>query len=146
MNTMAQGFLSSSNKALDGARDQIQRFNYDKAVREAQESIEFSIKAIFYSFGIEPPKEHRFTEKDFQKMFASATEELKKDMENLRVYKAYLYSLFWQNFYTVTKYGLETLKISPGYLMEKEEAELAIKHASFCNTIAHVIVFKTSGR
>lgn len=35
-NAMAQGFLSSSNKALDGARDQMQRFNYDKAEEETK--------------------------------------------------------------------------------------------------------------
>ncbi len=138
--SMARSYLSNSRSSLDEARSQLEKFNYDKAVREAQESIEFAIKAIFYSFDVEPLKEHRFSEKDFQMMFQKVPEAARDDLENLNIYKTYLYSLFWENFYTVAKYGLEVLKVGAGNLMEKEEAELAIKHASFCNIRAHVVV------
>jgi len=50
--------------------------------------------------------------------------------------KVYLYSKFWSQFYTVAKYGLEKLGVGADKLFEKEEAELALKHAERCEFAA----------
>jgi HEPN domain-containing protein len=43
---------------------------------------------------------------------------------------------FWGQFYTIAKYGIEELEVSPEKLFEKEDAELAVKHADLCVRVA----------
>ena len=50
--------------------------------------------------------------------------------------KLYLYSEFWQNFYTIVKYGDEELGFPAEKLFDKEEANLALKHAEKCYELA----------
>ena len=44
----------------------------------------------------------------------------------------YLLHKLWSGFYTVAKYGYDKFAIGPGKLFQKDEAELAIKHAEDC--------------
>ena len=59
-------------------------------------------------------------------------EDIPEKLKHLDFPKLYLYSKFWLSFYTVAKYGLEKIGVGPEKLFEKEEAELALKHADKC--------------
>jgi len=50
--------------------------------------------------------------------------------------KLYLYSEFWQKFYTIAKYGDEELGFPPERLFGMEEAKLAVEHARRCRELA----------
>lgn len=52
-----------------------------------------------------------------------------EELKYLEYPKLYLYSKFWSYFYTIAKYGYEKMGIGADKLFEKEEAELALKHA-----------------
>jgi len=50
--------------------------------------------------------------------------------------KLYLYSEFWQKFYTIAKYGDEELGFRAERLFDKKEANLALEHATKCYELA----------
>ncbi len=140
---MARSYLNNTFKAHEHAREYLEKYDYDKSIRESQESIEFSIKAIFYAFDIDPPKSHNFTEENFKNLLEKITKMINPNGPKIRTIdfqKPYLYSKFWGMFYETAKYGLEKLQIGLGNLFEKEEAELAFKHSGFCSSIANVAV------
>ncbi|MGB9760039.1 MAG: HEPN domain-containing protein, partial [Thermoproteota archaeon] len=101
---------------------------YPESISASQECIELSIKAIFLLLQKEYPKKHEFEEEEFEAILEKVPEKLKY----LDFPKLYLYSKFWLSFYTVAKYGLEKIGIGPEKLFEREEAELALKHARRC--------------
>lgn len=136
--SMAQDYLRQAIKRQSDAKNFLNQCDYDKSIRESQESIEISIKAIFYALNEVPPKEHKFTEEDFDKLLNKVPSELSLNAQDF--VKPYLYSKFWGNFYTIAKYGLEKLKIGPGFLFGTDEANLALKHESFCISIAGVAI------
>ena len=78
------------------------------------------------------PKKYEFKEEKFEAILKKIPEKFKY----LDFPKLYLYSKFWSNFYTVAKYGLEKLGVGADKLFEKEEAELALKHAEKCRSAA----------
>ncbi|RLG61606.1 hypothetical protein DRO02_08870 [archaeon] len=71
-------------------------------------------------------KKHGFSDEEFEAILNKIPENLK----HLDYHKLYLYSKFWLSFYMVAKYGLEKIGVGPEKLFEKEEAELALKHAN----------------
>ena len=64
--------------------------------------------------------------KEFPKYFA-----YKEDIPRM-VFLTY----FWSEFYTLAKYGIEELNLSPDRLFKEEDARLALKHAELCIDIA----------
>ena len=125
---MAESFLKRAWNKLNEAKQHLKSFNYPESISASQECIELSIKAVFMLLQVEYPRRHEFKEEEFEEV-------LKKIPEKLRYLdfpKLYLYSKFWLNFYTVAKYGLEKIGVGPEKLFEKEEAELALKHAERC--------------
>jgi len=125
---MASSFLERAWHKLDEAKTHLKNFHYPESISASQEVIELSIKAIFLLLTGEYPKKHEFKEEEFEKILNKVPEKLK----NLDLPKLYLYHIFWSKFYTVAKYGLEKIGIGPEKLFEREEAELALKHADKC--------------
>jgi hypothetical protein len=74
--------------------------------------------------------------KDIQEEFEAIFDKIPERLKHLDFPKVYLYSKFWLSFYTVAKYGLEKLGVGAEKLFEKEEAELALKHADKCKSVA----------
>ena len=141
--SLARSYLQNSFKAQERARDYLAKYDFDKSIRESQESIEFAIKAIYYAFGLKPPKSHNFTEDDFKKLLDTVQANIDPagpKISAVDFQKPYLYSRFWGTFYETAKYGLEKLHVGPGNLFQKDEADLALKHAGFCVGIANVAV------
>lgn len=117
----------ASNKITEGKRC-VESSKYSEAISSFQECVELSLKAAFLLLTDRHPKTHKFTEEEFRKVLNKIPESL----QNLEFHKLYLYSRFWQNFYTVAKYGLENFRVGPDKLFEKDEAEIALKHADKC--------------
>ena len=131
---MAESFLHRAWNKLDEAREHLKKFNYPESISASQECIELSVKAIFLLFQKEYPRKHEFREEEFENILKMIPAKLK--YKYLDIAKVYLYSKFWLQFYTVAKYGLEKLGIGADKLFEKEEADLALKHADRCRFVA----------
>jgi len=125
---MAESFLKRAWNKLDEAKKRLESRHYPESISASQECIELSIKAIFMLLQEKYPKKHEFSEEEFEAILKKIPERL----EYLDFHKLYLYSKFWLSFYTVAKYGLEKIGVGPEKLFEKEEAELALKHAEKC--------------
>ena len=129
---LAESYLKRAlNKQME-SRDHLAGYRFAESVSASQECIELSIKAVFLLLDLESPKEHKFTEEQFRELIRRVPAKLThRDFA-----KVYLYSMFWSTFYTVAKYGLEKVQAGPDKLFEKEEAELALKHAQRCRDAA----------
>jgi len=132
---MAESFLKRASNKLNEARSSLENHYYAESVSASQECIELSVKAIFLLLQEEYPKRHEFEEEEFEAILKKIPEKLKY----LGFPKLYLYSKFWSTFYTVAKYGLEKIGVGPEKLFEKEEAELALKHADKCYYAASML-------
>jgi len=125
---MADSFIRRANNKLSEAKTHLEHWNYPESISASQECIELSIKSIFLLLKKDYPKKHEFDEEEFEKVLKEFPEKL----NYLEIPKLYLYSKFWLQFYIIAKYGLETLGVGSEKLFEKEEAELAYKHADRC--------------
>ncbi len=125
---IAQGWLERANNKITEAKEHMKYYHYSESISASQECIELSIKSIFILIQKCYPKRHEFKEEEFELILNN----IPKKLQNLDLPKLYLYSKFWSEFYTVAKYGLEKIATPAQKLFEKEEAELAIKHADKC--------------
>ena len=75
-----------------------------------------------------PARPHEFKEEEFEKVL----NKIPKRLEYVGLPRLYLYSKLWSTFYTTAKYGLEKLGVGAEKLFEREEAALALKHATRC--------------
>jgi HEPN domain-containing protein len=107
------------------AENQIKNMHYSESISASQECIELSIKSTFILLKGGYSKKHDISEEEFE----VALKEVPENLKHLEFPKLYLYSKFWSQFYTISKYGLEKIGIGADKLFEKEEAELALKHA-----------------
>ncbi|TDA42286.1 MAG: hypothetical protein DSO07_00155 [Thermoproteota archaeon] len=137
--SMAESFLEIGGHKLDEAREHLKMSHYAESVYSSQECIELSVKAIFLLFQEKYPKRHEFKEEEFERILSRIPDDLKY----LELHKVYLYSRFWSQFRTVAKYGFEKLGIGADKLFEREEAELAIKHAEKCRNAAWDLFYRT---
>jgi len=131
---MAGSFLKRAEDELGTAREKIKGYspNYPQIISLCQKCVEFSIKAIFLLLGRGYPRDHKFREEEFEFILKNIPEKL----EYLGFPKLYLYSEFWEKFRTIADYGYEKLGIGADKLFDKEEAELALKHAEKCRYAA----------
>jgi len=130
---LAESWLERAWHKLDEAKEHLKLSHYAESISSSQECIELSIKVVFLLLRGEYPKRHEFKEEEFEAILNKVPEKL----EYLEFPKLYLYSKFWSNFYTVTKYGLEKMGVGANKLFEKEEAELALRHAERCKSAAN---------
>lgn len=123
---LVESWLKRAQNKLNEADEHLKSgWRYSESISASQECIEFSMKSILILLKGEYPKRHEFKEEEFEVA-------LKKVPEKLKHYeypRLYLYSQFWSYFYTIAKYGYEKIGIGADKLFEKEEAELALKHA-----------------
>ena len=129
---MANSFLQRAWHKLDEAKMHLKTLHYPESISVSQEVIELSIKAVFLLLTGEYPRKNEFKGEEFESILSKVPEELKY----LDFPKLYVYHRFWSSFYTVAKYGLEKIGVGPEKLFEKEEAELALKHADKCESAA----------
>lgn len=125
---LANSWLKRANNKLTEGKRFIESVKYAEAISSFQECIELSLKVIFLLLTDRHPRKHEFSEKEFKEIL----DKIPESLQNLEFHKLYLFSMFWQNFYTIAKYGLENFQIGPDKLFDKEEAIIALKHADKC--------------
>jgi len=145
----AESFVRRAETRLEEAKRYLEGYypNYPESISASQECMEFSIKAIFLMLLNRYPRKHQITKSEFSEVIKKIDEisinkkqellQWRIDIENFP--KLYLYSEFWQKFYTVVKYGDEELGIPAEKLFSKEEADLAVKHAENCKELASAL-------
>lgn len=127
---MAESYLKRARNKLDEARNQLKSFHCPESISASQECIELSAKAAFLLLQEKYPRKHEFKEEEFMAVLEKIPHE--SEFEYLNFPQIYLFSRFWSSFYTIAKYGYEKFGVGPEKLFEKEEAELALKHADKC--------------
>jgi HEPN domain-containing protein len=141
--SLAESFLKRAYNKLSEARGHLEMFHYAESVSSSQECIELSVKTIFLLLHGGLPRKHEFSEEEFENVLRKIPSEYYKSHEYFCGYvdlcKVYLYSKFWSQFYTVAKYGFDRLGVGADKLFGREEAELALKHASACYTCASTL-------
>jgi HEPN domain-containing protein len=119
------GYVSQAMNRIRSAEGLLQQGYYAGCVQDSQHAIEFLAKCVFLVQGRPYPKEHKIPEDEF----LDAIMGLPPEAKNLPLARLYLLHVFWFNFYSQAKYGLETLTAPAETLFQKAEAELALKHA-----------------
>jgi HEPN domain-containing protein len=132
---MGFSYLKRANNKLDEAGKYINDSLYALSISASQECLEFSIKAIFYHFGIEPQKDHWFNEKGVIPLI----KKVPQNLEYLNFPRLLMISQLWGNLYILAKYGQEKLGIGSEKIFQKKEAELAYSHAEECRNAATAI-------
>lgn len=135
----AKKLISESEKELEGYFP-----SYSNIIANCQAAIELSGKAMFKIMGLDFPREHQLLferRKKGEEVMKITKGLLFKDFPKNFVYKDELPRLifltyFWHRFYTIAKYGIDELNVPPDKLFKREDAELAVKHAKFCVTVA----------
>jgi len=130
---LACEYITRSLNRLEETKRQIENGRFDTAISAAQESIELSIKSIFLMLRGTHARKHEISDGDFSNILGSIPSELR----HLNFARVWLINKFWSNLYTTAKYGSQTLKIGASGLFQKEEAELAYKHAQEANCVAY---------
>jgi len=126
---MAESFCRRASTKRDEARGQLtQKFNYPESISASQESMEFSIKAIFLYLEEKYRKTHEFSEEQFMKILGKIPEECK----HYNFPRLLLLTKFWSKFYEIAKYGNEKLGVGPEKLFKEKEAKMALEHANEC--------------
>ena len=122
----------------------MQGLHYDMAISASQECIEFSVKATFLLLVGNYQEQHLPSEKEFQKMLSSAPPQ----MIYISFPRLWMLMKFWAAVYKNAKYGSKELKVSADRLFEKEDAELALKHAEYAYGAADSVRWwrRTAGR
>lgn len=152
----AEDFISKASQWIGAAEKDVDSFQWSKAAMEAKESIEFSVKAIFYLLGENPPKVHEFKESYVNKgKKDKATFEklgkLLERVENIRnpeneyIFKNFprpffLFN-FWGRFHNLLKYGENRIfKNNSEKFFKEGEARLAVSHARDCLVISNWLI------
>jgi HEPN domain-containing protein len=142
----SESFIKRAGRRLEEAKRYLESYlpSYPESISASQECMEFSVKAIFLMLLNKYPRKHQVTKSEFQEVMKKINElSINKKQEllqwtiNIEEFpKLYLYSEFWQKFYTIAKYGDEELGFPAEKLFDKEEANLALEHATKCNELA----------
>ena len=130
---------------LSTAKEGIKKIliSHSNIIVECQAAIELSTKAVFKLMGVEFPRKHQllFKHEGKEKIYDEVKKLLNKVFPKNFVYKEDIprmvfLTYFWNYFYTLAKYGIEELNLSPDRLFREEDAKLALGHAELCVRIA----------
>lgn len=123
--SIAEDFINRAWVKIEEARRQIKTIQYDTCISASQECIELSVKGIFLLLIGDYRQQHEIKEEEFNKILSSTPE----GITHINFARIWLLNKFWATFYTIAKYGSKQLKASAARLFQKEEAELALRHA-----------------
>lgn len=124
---------SRANSILNEARTQLRSFNYDLAVRRAQEALELYIKTTFRFTGTEYPKSH-----DIEKRIYEVWQLLAEyDVTREQVARMVLANTTTSAWRSPSFYGDERLGVAR--LFRQKEAEVAIGYAEEVRNICEKV-------
>jgi HEPN domain-containing protein len=145
-----EGWIDKASNHLYTAKDHVK--SYDRvsdSVQASQVCVELSVKAILTMLKIPFPLSHGWK----RDQLAEIAKHIKDRglLERLASqHHAYIVPLprllfrvnFWSQFYLEAKYGFEAAHLASAQaLFEKEDAELAIKHADDCLRAARHVLY-----
>jgi HEPN domain-containing protein len=142
---LAEGWLDQAGTHLSTARERVKsHYTIAEAVQSAQTCVELSVKAVLVFLDIDFPKSHAWGEKQMQTLVEQVrTKKLLEKMAehslnwNVNLPRLLFLMNFWGEFYLLAKYGMEAGSLAtPKELFQKDEAELAIRHAEECERAA----------
>ena len=162
------------NRLNDG-KHQFDQSHYPESVSSFQESMEFSIKAIFHFAGVKYPPEHEVFPENFRRILKNLLEcEKKHSGRRLAIVQSsihmprpdiieyggmmrnvfktedaerlFMISELWTSVYLTAKYGNEKAGIgSSEKLFRRKEATLALEHAYECYRVAYDVYYYCCG-
>ena len=123
-------YLKKSKQAYEKAQADFKKEDWDNAVEESIDSIEFSLKALLISTTGKYPKTHDFQDKNTKQLYKEAKATLEKqdklkEFHNLG--RLFFLPNFWGDSYECSKYGGDYG--GSKHLYGKQEAELGLYHA-----------------
>lgn len=138
-----EGWIDKASSQLQVAREHSKSFNrYSEAIEGAQECVELSVKSILSLLDIKYSRspEWRPEKKEFAAIAQQIQERqlldklVKQQLDHtVRLPRLLFLMNFWAQFYITAKYGFEAEHLASARdLFNKEEAELAVKHADEC--------------
>jgi HEPN domain-containing protein len=137
-----EGWIDKANNQLAAAREHFSRFEHSECVQAAQQCVKLSLKAVTAVLGLEYPRTHSWKPEDLtgiakQLQAKSLLDSVAERGLPIRLPRLLLLAKFWGELYILAKYGMQDgLLASARDLFEREEAELAIKHAGECSLAA----------
>ena len=145
---MIEGWLDKASTQRQVARNHQKAYSQvSEAIERAQECIELSVKSITSMLGIKYLRVHGLDtrKKDFAEVAAQIERRQLPDRleevglaNSVRLGRLLFLLSFWAQFYEVAKYGIESGNLgSAKDIFDKEEADLAIKHADECHRAAN---------
>lgn len=122
---MAEGMFRRALGKQTDAHYALTNGRSDVSISNSIEAIEFAAKAAFLFLSLMYPKRHEFTDDQFAALF----EQIPEQAKHFNFPRLFVLYKFWSSFYIQAKYGNERFNIAAADLFERDEAELALKHA-----------------
>ncbi len=135
MTTLAQGMLRRAFGRESDATAALAHGRIDVSISNSIEAIECAAKAAFLILSETYPKRHAFEDEEFAKLF----ERIPDQAKHLNFPRLFVLYKLWISFYTQAKYGNEKLNIAASDLFQKDEADLALQHATAWTTAVNVL-------
>ena len=140
---MIEGWIEKAGNQLQAAKAHLEsNFRYSESIEASQECIELSVKSILSFLEIKFSRSHEW--EPSKKQFADIAQQIQERQLLDRLTDQYLDHIirlprllflmnFWAQFYITAKYGFEAEHLASAQdLFNKEEANLAVRHAGEC--------------
>ena len=139
MHEIEQLSYFKANTILGEAKDYLKRFNYDLAVRRAQEAFELFLKSLFQFLQTEYPARHDLKKQIYEKLTAALKQHEvdPNQMTHRQIARVVLANSVLHLWRSPAFYGDETLKV--GGLFEGSEAKLALSYADLAQYLCMVV-------
>jgi len=149
-----EGWIDKAGHQLQAAKDHLESYyRSSEAIEAAQECVELSVKSILSLLGIEYKLKHKWHWEEFVAIAKQIQEGQLLDKlteQNLyhcsRLPRLLLLANLWGHFYLSAKYGFAEYLASAQDLFEKQEAELAVRHAEECYRAASELRYLSEDR
>lgn len=140
-----EGWVDKAWNQLYAAKEHLKSsVRYSESIEASQECVELSVKSILSLLGINYSLSHEWKRKEFSKIAEQIQkrglmDKLKEQNLGYTICLPRLLFLvnFWAQFYLIAKYGFEIGYLASARdLFNKEEAEIALRHAEECYSAA----------
>ena len=140
---LIEGWIDKASNQLRAAKEHLKSpLQYSESIEASQECVELSIKSILLLLDIKFSQSHGWAQD--KKHFADIARQIQERQLLDRLTDQYLDHIirlprllflmnFWAQFYITAKYGFEAEHLASAQdLFNKEEANLAVRHAGEC--------------
>jgi HEPN domain-containing protein len=143
-----EGWVEKASTHLQTAKDHLKGgVHYSDAVQACQVCVELSVKAILAFLDVEFSKAHGWDKEKLAKIAEQiqkrkVLDKLAEQFVHIQLPRLIFLANFWDQFYLQAKYGMEAGYLASAQdLLNRDEADIAIKHAEECYNAAFQIRF-----